>query len=72
MKKKNDWKKDNWDKWAFWKKVRQSLTVVSSMIIVIGMWLVAAYVVLIMFGLYGFILKVRDTILLDIMHSIFG
>lgn len=72
MKKKNDWKKNNWDKWTFWKKVRHSLAVVSSLIIVIGMWLVGAYVVLIMFGLYGFILKVRDTILLDIMHSIFG
>ena len=72
MKKKNDWKKDNWDTWTFWKKVRHVLAVIVSIIVVIGMWLVGAYVVLVMFGVYGFILKVRDTILLDIMHSIFG
>ena len=72
MKKKNDWKKDNWDTWTFWKKVRHSLAVVVSIIVVIGMWLVGAYVVLVMFGVYGFILKVRDAILLGIMHSIFG
>jgi hypothetical protein len=72
MKKKKKWKETHWDTWTFWKKIRHVLAVIISIIAVIGMWLVAAYVVLIIFGVWGFILKARDMILLDIMHTIFG
>jgi hypothetical protein len=69
---KDPWKKYNWDKWTFWKKVRHVLAVIGSIIAVILMFAVSAYVVLVFFGIYGFMLKIRDTILLEIMHSIFG
>lgn len=69
---KGAWKKYHWDKWTFWKKVRHILAIISSIVAVIVMWGIVAYVVLIIFGIWGFILKVRDTILLEIMHSIFG
>ena len=72
MKKEKPWKKYNWDTWTFWKKVRHVFAVIGSLIAVLIMWAVAAYVVLIIFGVYGYLLKVRDFILLDIMHSIFG
>jgi len=61
----------NWDKWTFWRKLTHVLAVIASLISVIIMFLIAAYVVLFIFGLHGFILHIRDTILLDIMHSIF-
>ena len=72
MKKKKSWKKNNWDKWTFWKKVRHVLAVIGSVAVVITMWLVAAYVILIVMGVYGFLLKLRDKFLLNIMHDIFG
>ena len=72
MKKKRSWKKDNWDMWTFWKKVRHVLAVISSLIAVISMWAVAAYVILIWFGIYGFLLKLRDAVLLDFGHWLFG
>ena len=72
MKKKRSWKKDNWDMWTFWKKVRHVLAVISSVIAVITMWAVAAYVILIWFGIYGFLLKLRDVVLLEFAHMLFG
>lgn len=70
--KKGEWKKHHWDRWTFWKKVRHVLAVIASSVTVIGMWLVAAYVVLIIFGVYGFLLKFRDAVLLEIGHLLFG
>ena len=66
------WKKANWDKWTFWKKVRHIIAVAFSLLGVIGMFLLTAYIVLCIFGLYGFMIKMRDVILLEIMHMIFG
>ncbi|MHA1800570.1 MAG: hypothetical protein ACTSWJ_02390 [Candidatus Heimdallarchaeaceae archaeon] len=66
------WRRGHWDKWGFWRKTLHVLSVVLGLIIIVAMFLIAAYVVLIVFGVYGFILHVRDTILLGIMHSIFG
>ena len=68
---KKPWKETHWDTWTFWKKVRHVLAVITSIIAVIGMWLVAAYVLLIYFGVYGFLLKLRDTILLEFAHWLF-
>jgi len=69
---KDKWKKNNWDKWTFWKKARHVLAVIASVIAVVAMWLVFAYVLLIWFGVYGFILKFRDKVLLEFAHVIFG
>jgi len=69
---KSNWIKNNWDKWTFWKKVRHVIAVIASLITVIVMFLGTAYVVLIIFGLYGFIMKIRDIILLEIGRMIFG
>ena len=72
MKKKISWRKQYWDKWTFGRKVLHVLSVIGSMIAIISMWLVAAYVVLIVFGVYGFLLKFRDTVLLEFAHWLFG
>jgi len=69
---KGAWKKHNWDTWTLGKKIRHVFAVIGSIICVILMFAVVSFVVLYMFGLYGFILHARDSILLGIMHSIFG
>jgi len=66
------WRRGHWDKWGFWKKILHVLKVIFGLITIVGMFLAAAYIVLMIFGFYGFFLHVRDTILLGIMHSIFG
>ena len=66
------WRRGHWDKWGFWRKVWHVISVPLGLILIIAMFLAAAYIVLMFFGFYGFFLHVRDTILLDIMHSIFG
>ena len=70
--KKSAWRKRNWDQWTFWKKVRHVLAVIGSLLTVIVMFLMTAYIVLVIFGLAGFIMKVRDFLLLELMHTIFG
>jgi len=70
--KKSAWRKRNWDQWTFWKKVRHVFAVIGSLGLVIVMFLVTAYIVLVIFGLAGFIMKMRDFLLLDLMHTIFG
>jgi hypothetical protein len=71
-KKGSAWKRANWDKWSFWRKVRHVIAVILSLISVIIMSLLGGYFILFFFGLHGFILKIRDTILLEIMRWIFG
>lgn len=70
--KKSAWRKRNWDQWTFWKKVRHILAVIGSLLTVIAMFLVTAYIVLVIFGLAGFLMKIRDFFLLELMHTIFG
>jgi len=72
IKKQSNWKKNNWDKWTFWKKVRHVIAVIFSLLTVIVMFLGTAYVLLVVFGIYGFFMKIRDTILLEIGRAIFG
>ena len=71
-KKGSAWKRANWDKWTFWRKVRHCIAVVLSLCAVVAIFLVTAYVVLFIFGVHGFLLKFRDTVLLEIMHWLFG
>ena len=69
------WKQKNWDRWGIWKKVRHIIAVISSLTSVLIMFLLAIYIVLFIFGIPDFIMhimRMRDTILLEIMHSIFG
>ena len=72
MKKQDKWKENNWDKWTFWRKVLHVIAVTASLLIVISVLLGSAYVLLIGFGIYGFLLHIRDAILLGIGHLIFG
>jgi len=70
--KRDIWKETHWDTWSFGRKVLHIVSVILSLLTILIMIAVTAYVVLIIFGLHGFLLHVRDTILLDIMHTIFG
>ena len=70
--KKSAWLKRNWDRWTFWKKVRHVFAVIGALLTTVAMFLVTAYVVLVIFGLADFIIKVRDFLLLELMHTIFG
>ncbi len=69
--KKSAWHKRNWDRWTFWKKVRHVLAVVGALLTVLVMFLIAIYFVLVIFGLAGFFMEVRDFLLLELMHTIF-
>jgi len=66
------WRRGHWDKWGFWRKVLHVISVIAGIITLIAMFLAFAYIMLIYFGILGFILQARDFILLEIMHSIFG
>ena len=71
-KKGSAWKRGHWDKWGFWRKVWHCISVFLSFVVSIVFLFIFTYGVLLVFGLQGFILKLRDTFLLEIMHSIFG
>lgn len=70
-KKGSAWKRTHWDRWSFGRRVLHVLAVIASLFTVSTMTLAFAYVVLIVFGVYGFFLKVRDTILLGFAHWLF-
>lgn len=65
------WKQANWDKWTLGKKVRHVIAVIASLLTSLAMVVIAAYVVLIIFGAWGFLLKLRDAILLEFAHWLF-
>lgn len=67
---KRTWKELNWDTWNIYKRIRHIISVILSIGIVILMWLLAAYIILITFGIYGYIIKLRDVIILGIIHFI--
>ena len=71
-KKGSAWRRGHWDKWGFWRRVWHCISVFLSGVVSLAMLAVFTYFVLIVFGLQGFMFKLRDTILLDIMHKIFG
>lgn len=64
------------EKWyaglPWWRKILHWLAVMGAFLVIVAMFAVAGYVVLVVFGLYGFMLKVRDFLLLELMHWIFG
>ena len=65
------WRRGHWDKWGFWRKTLHVGQVILGFIILIAMFALAAYVILIVFGVYGFFIHILDTILLGIAHAIF-
>ncbi len=71
-KKGSAWKRTHWDRWTIGRKIRHIIAVILALITIIAMWAGAAYVALVYFGVYGFLLKVRDGILLEFAHWIFG
>jgi len=70
-KKGSAWKRTHWDKWTFGRKVLHILAVIGSLITIAVMWIGMAYVVLIVFGIYGFLIQIRDTILLGFAKWLF-
>lgn len=66
------WKEVNWDKWTLGHKIWHVIGVIVSLFACSLMLGAFAYLVLIYFGLLGFLTHIRDTILLNLMHSIFG
>jgi hypothetical protein len=70
-KKGSAWKRANWDKWSLGKKIRHVIAVICSALAILVMLALFLYVVLVIFGIAGFIDKLRDAILLDFAHWIF-
>jgi hypothetical protein len=70
-KKGSAWKRTHWDRWTIGRKIRHVIAVILSLITCAAMTLGTAYVVLIVFGVYGFFLKLRDTVLLGFAHWVF-
>lgn len=56
----------------WWGKVIHWVEVVLALLAVVVMFCVAAYAVLFIFGMYGVIVELRDTILREIGHWVFG
>ena len=70
--KKDTWKDTHWDTWSLWRKALHILSVIGYLGATLIMLAGISYVVLVMFGVYGFIVDARNFILLDIIHAIFG
>lgn len=66
------WRRGHWDKWGLWRKVTHIVAVISGIGTLILMFLVFGYIMFIYFGIWGFLLKFRDAVLLDIMHGMLG
>ena len=65
------WKQKYWNKWSFGRKCLHVFWVIVTITITIGMCLGAAYLVLIYFGVLGFLQHFRDEILLAFAHWLF-
>jgi len=70
-KKGSAWKRTDWDRWTLGRKVMHVIAVITSLITCAAMFVGTAYVVLIVFGVYGYLLHIRDTVLLGFAHWLF-
>ena len=70
-KKGSAWKRTHWDKWNLKRKALHVLAVIASLATCLGMLVLTAWVVLFVFGLYGLLMKLRDTVLLQFAHWLF-
>jgi hypothetical protein len=66
-KKDPSWKKNNWDKWTFWKKVRHIIAVILALFTSVLMALIAGAVLLYVFTMEGALITLRDTIIKEIV-----
>ena len=65
------WKKANWDKWTLGKKIRHVIAVIASLISILIMFFAVAYIILIIFGIQGFIMHIKDMIVKILVNLIF-
>jgi len=76
MKTKKSWKEKNWDMWTFGKKVRHVLAVITSIItsIITAIFIIGitAYVLLILLGMHGILLYIRDEFIFGMMRYLLG
>ena len=68
----SNWRKDYWLKLSPWGKIWHIMKVILTVLIVGGMFLLTTWFVLAVLGLGHLVFELRDKILLDIMHMIFG
>ena len=71
-KKGNSWKRANWDKWGFLRKIWHCISVFLSLVVSLIMLSIFAYGAMLAFGLQGFMWTARDHILLKIIKDLFG
>lgn len=71
-KKESAWRRNYWEKLSPWGKFWHGVKVVIALLAVGTMFLLAVWFVLAVLGLGHLVTDVRNTILLDIMHMIFG
>ena len=65
------WKQANWDKWTTGKKIRHVIAVIASLISVVIMFLGMVYIVLLSFGIQGFIMHIKDMLIQILVNLIF-
>ncbi len=65
------WKRDNWNKWSVARKCLHIIWVIICLIIFLGMVIGFTYVVVIYFGIMGYLIYIRDEILLTFAHWVF-
>ena len=70
-KKGSAWKRGHWDKWTLGRKIWHVIAVIFAYIIFIGMWGGAAIGVLYLFAFKGFVMQMRDGVLLEFAHWLF-
>jgi len=71
-KKGSAWKRREWDPLSIYGKIWHVIKVIMALLTVILMVIVAAWFVITILGIGALIQDIRNIILLDIMHSIFG
>lgn len=66
------WKEKNWDMWTFDEKVRHVLIVITSIIVVIFFIVIIGCTILLLLGIHGFLLQIRDYCILGFMNYLWG
>jgi len=70
--KNSAWRRGHWDKWGFWRRVWHCISVFLSFVVCMVMLFLLVSGALLAFGIQGYMLDLRDTILLGIMRGLFG
>lgn len=70
-KKGSAWKRGHWDKWTLGRKIWHVIAVIFAYIILIGMVGGFAIGFLYLFAFRGFVMQMRDGVLLEFAHWLF-